>query len=87
MASNIVSALISYARESKGNLEELKGYRATALADIAANKGGHLVSATGNGISATVGGKMTNDEWFSALQHAITTVSRGFGTGRSYARF
>ena len=82
-----IGALRRFGAESDENRAELVTWKNEALRDIAANKGGHIVSGSGNGMAFTQQVSMTNAEWFNALDQAIAWLDAGIAPpSRTQAR-
>lgn len=85
--SGLITALYLHAKESRANLEELKCAKKQALQSIVDGNGGQVISGSGNGLSFSINNsKLTNAEWFEALQIAIQRCSSQKRSGISRAR-
>lgn len=75
---------------SPGNKKQLQDWKAEALADMAENKGGDVISGSGNGVAfakSMGGGTMTNKDWFEVLDDALLYLDAGLTpSSRTYAR-
>jgi hypothetical protein len=71
-----IGALRRWGAESAENKAELVKWKTEALREIAENKGGHMVSGSGNGVAFTQHASMTNAEWFAALDEALEWIDK-----------
>ena len=86
--SSLIKALTIYGKSSQSNLKKLNCWRDDAIQSVADGKGGQLVSGSGNGTTFSVqASKLTNSEWFEALQFAIDRCESKKQSGVSIARF
>ena len=84
---SFIRALVQYGRVGGESLANIETWQAAAIADIAQNKGGHIVSGSGNGVSFTQQASMTNLEWFETLSTVLNHIENGTTpTNRTVAR-
>jgi|TARA_R110000868_G_scaffold56322_2_gene174328 hypothetical protein len=76
-SNSFIKALIRYGRASSENLANLAAWQVAAIEEIAANKGGQLVSGSTNGSTFTQLAAMTNFEWVSCLGEVLEHIDRG----------
>lgn len=82
-----IGALARHGAESAENKAQLVTWKGEALAEIAANKGGHIASGSGNGVAFTQMVTMTNAEWFTALDEALQWIDAGIQpSSKTYVR-
>jgi hypothetical protein len=85
-----VARLRRHGAESAANRKQLQDWKAEALADLAENKGGDILSGSGNGVSfakSLGGGVMTNKDWFEVLDDALQYLDAGLTpSSRTYGR-
>ena len=85
-----VGRLRRYGAESPANKKQLQDWKAEALAEIAENKGGDILSGSGNGVSfakSMGGASMTTKDWFEALDDALQYLAAGLTpSSRTYGR-
>ncbi len=85
-----VGRLRRFGAESEENAQQLRDWKSEALADLAENKGGDILSGGGNGVSfaKSMGGStMTNKDWFEALDDALQYLAAGLTpSSRTYGR-
>jgi hypothetical protein len=55
-------------------LADIRGWHTATIKEIAANKGGQLVSGTTNGSSFAQQASFTNAEWLAALEQVLSHV-------------
>ena len=86
--SSLINALVIRGKRSLEELNKLKCASDDAYDSIVAGNGGQIVSGSGNGLSFTVAnGKLTNSDWFEALELAIKRIEQRTKVGKSQARF
>jgi len=85
-----VGRLRRYGLECPANKKQLQDWKAAALAEMAENKGGDILSGSGNGVAfakAMGGASMSNKDWFEALDDALQYIAAGLTpSSRTYAR-
>lgn len=76
-SNSTIRALIRFGKESPTNCLELQSWHTATIREIAANKGGHLVSGSTNGSSFTQLASMTNAEWLGVLEEVLRHIEDG----------
>lgn len=76
-SNSFLKALIRYGNASGGNLTNLQTWQTEAIVEIAAQKGGDLVSGSTNGSAFTKMTSMTNYEWVEVLGEVLEHIDRG----------
>lgn len=72
-----IRSLLRYGSASAENLANLSAWHTAGIEEIAANKGGQLVSGSTNGSAFTQIAAMTNSEWVAVLNEVLDHIERG----------
>ena len=82
-----VKRLLSYMRRSKANYNQIVAMQSRALTSIDEGRGGQIISGSGNGLTFTLGGSMSNMEFFNAIEAALQLYESGAGGSVSFGTF
>lgn len=72
-----IRALVRYGNASEENLANISTWYDEAVAEIAAQKGGDIVSGSTNGSAFTKLASMTNAEWLEVLDEVQQHIEAG----------
>jgi len=88
VSHGFIGTLRRYGARSAANKAQLETWLDEAIAEVAQNKGGDVVSGSANGASFSQMANMTVSEWATALDKAIHMIDLNItSVGRSYGQF
>jgi len=69
--------MIRFGNADPANLTDIEAWHTATIREIAANKGGHLVSGSTNGSAFTQLASITNSEWLGVLEEVLRHIEDG----------